>query len=583
MARLFLIFIVTLPALISCKTVQDQSKTKSGSASYDTIITQCSVPEGNGGNWPATIGWLSETVHKRYLEAQTIAKTGKRVGVFLDCMAGSSSGSLATNILESVLYNKNLIARANPDGLLTVEQTKIVADSLRFIGLSANANLRELTNFYIGLGKSFMTGRITNRISKIPFLQNIARSVFDNQTPSWWSGQLANADQILVDFIVVSHLAKTLDLTTLYYPRNTGERPLVDFERYRSYSELENIGADQLEALTKSHYEIASKVEKKADSFVVKQFPLLAYKKRYLDGPYDKLHRTLKITALQPLSKGFCTLTIASFYDSLSAINLERAPSYDDVALGVFCDKHTISSIASSPFFVKDLTGNNYAKRYNYLATSNKRASMAVSLREPQLMAETSAKLSSVPFEVTDVLTSSSRDLLKPESRAGAILGGFSDRRLSAWPISYYYLNELARLESLTGDLRGYLELFGKPDNRAADTFSTTVIRTLLSADEQTADQNVEDWYAFQNTYCDLFKPRFDRFNVQIQTTALNWDVGKIPASQAGNSGILVKKGINAVSLQTQPEGSSYVFDPKLTGEFVPKRTFPCKSAPAQP
>ena len=563
--------------IASCKTIQDESSLDNSSgAGYDAIIAQCSIPEGNGGNWSATIGWLSETIHKRYQEAKKLADSGKKVGVFLHCMAGSSSGSLATNILDSILSNTQLITSQGK--LLTVAETKIVADSLRYVGLSADANLRELSYFYYNLAKNFVEGRITNRIAKIPFLQKIARTVFQNQTPSWWSGQLANADQILVDFIVVSHLARTLDVANLYTKSEATSKPLVDFRRFETYSELKELSEQEEGVLRAIHVSIAETLEKRSGKFVAKQFPPLSFKKRFLDGPYDSMYKVLKSSAESPLSEGFCTLTIADFYEDLKDINLEQAPPYDQVSLGVFCDKKTIENIMQSPYLKKDMAEIPYVKRYKFMGVNNKRASMAVSLREPQLMAETSGKIAARPFEVNSIANLDNSSLEQPGEKAAVILGGFSDRRISAFPISYYFLNEIEDMKKLTKDFRGYVELFGKPDNRSVDTFSTNVIRSLLSKDDFDADANVADWYRFQNSYCSSFAERFARSNVIIQTTALNWDVGKIPASQGGNSSILVKKGINAVALQTKPNNTAYVFDPMLTGKFVAERTYPCGS-----
>ncbi len=139
----------------------DDSKLSSNHQYYDVIISQCAVPQGNGGNWGATFGWLSETILKRYEEAIALQNQGKRVGLFLNCMAGGSSGSVATNVLMNILHNPHIVSKTSQQDVMTPEEAKRVADAVRFIGMSADLNQFELLNFWRQVILESVEGKIT--------------------------------------------------------------------------------------------------------------------------------------------------------------------------------------------------------------------------------------------------------------------------------------------------------------------------------------------------------------------------------------------------------------------------------------
>ena len=88
--------------------------------------------------------------------------------------------------------------------------------------------------------------------------------------------------------------------------------------------------------------------------------------------------------------------------------------------------------------------------------------------------------------------------------------------------------------------------MFGKPDKRSRDKFDTTSIKEVFSESPEDGAKNVADWFAFQDSWCETFLPNFKMTNKEFETVVLNWDVTKLPASQARKSHYLVTKAINA-------------------------------------
>lgn len=589
MKKLEILILLSFLALFSCKTVQEDgtSNLASTGGTYDLVITQCSSPQGNGSNWGATIGWLSETILKRAEEGLKYESQGKKVGIFVSCIAGGSSGSHVSNVFMNVLKNPNIVRPRSGVPILSPSEAVRVADALMFIGMTADLSFQELAMFALLLAEEAVEGQVTGLLAKVPLLQTIAREVLGNRTPAWWTGQVVSADKVLVDWIVTNHLARTIDLNLLYsksrqdYIMNYDRKELIKQKRYPQYDRIprkvQSSGEVEMENLKARSKEI----NLVADNYIREKFKRFGFRQRYGQGVYENINPVLKLTAEQRLDQGVCTATVGSVYNRLADINLRVPPPYSKLAVAVFCDRSTLEVIFSTPEFKQDTEDEAFLKKYVYGAARTSRGSIAVSIREPQLMKETVGAFKSNPIEtdlIYDPLNQGSVKLVDADEKALAIIGGFTDRRISAWPISYYYLHTLKKIQAQTKEIKGYMEIFGKPDNRHKDKFDTKSIRTIFSKDETDGQKNVDHWFDFQDRYCELFEPRFAKYNVIVQTTAFNWDIARLPAAHAGNSSIILNKGINAVRLQTEPNTASFVFDPTIDEGFIPKtRNIPCK------
>ena len=197
----------------SCKTLSPSSEAKyQTQQKYDYIISQCLVPQGNGGNWASTLGWMSATLEQRHQEGLKLTNKGQKVGFFLGCMAGGSSGSVATVLYMNLLTNSNLVPSSEVSEILNLEELENVYRALRFISISADLNQFELLNFYRQFIVENIKGFASGSLSNSQTLKNISRNILGNTNPSWWNGQVVDADQMLVDFLVMVKLASTIKI-----------------------------------------------------------------------------------------------------------------------------------------------------------------------------------------------------------------------------------------------------------------------------------------------------------------------------------------------------------------------------------
>ena len=154
----------------------NESKTESTKQrpSFDVVFAECFAPQGNGGNWAATLSWVSEQINVRVQEAISLSQQGKRVGLYLGCMTGGSSGSVTTAVLSSILSNKNILPAKSAQDILSPEEATLSAKAPRYVAFSVDLNLRELVRFF---GQAFWT-QGSNLIN-----QNALENLFGKDTP----------------------------------------------------------------------------------------------------------------------------------------------------------------------------------------------------------------------------------------------------------------------------------------------------------------------------------------------------------------------------------------------------------------
>jgi hypothetical protein len=578
------------------------------------VIVQCAIPQGNGGNWAATLGWLSEQMLVRAEQAEQLSTGGQQVSVFFGCMLGGSSGSIATNVVMRVLNNQALIPGARTDRLYTPAEARILGRAVRYIALAADLNLRELAHFFAQVAFNNATS-VVNK-ARLP---GLIMSVFgSHQQAKWWDGQQVDGKKMMIDFSTILHLAQKINLQMLEaHPeaflkeefaaaaRQQGMNRVSDFPIFKNEKDVprESADAKRLDSIL----DMQSKyIGEQSDHIIAKDFALGDYKARFSKNVYRGGHANYPLTRTleTPLSFGFCTITMARMYLNSAQLNLEHAPDYNTLRPLVFCSKETVQAILSSPLYrqhVRD--AHPFARRYILATVKASRGSMSPSIREPGMMQELIGPANNGELEIEEIYAP---DLdagnggklefqLMPTSgfnRTGQVIrpmfgiaGGFPDRRVSAWMMTYFYLQKVDEFKKNGFEVIGRLGVFGKPDDRSVDKFDTNVIRTIFSANPQVGESNVRDWYAWQDSYCNTFEPEVKRRGGVITTVSLNWDLTKIPAAQAGASRLIVVKGANAARSQlalyenaTSTLGR-FVFDPNITSDHVPRLSqgYPCR------
>lgn len=577
--------------------------TTSAVAADTLVIAQCFAPQGNGGNYAATLAWMSETLRLRVQHAAEIEETtGRQVKFHLGCMTGGSSASQVTGIMMNILQNQNLIPGAHTDRLLSLSETRIVADALRFMSLTADAAALEMLNVYRQVILENLEGKVSSSIAKSRLLDRLSRLVTGNRMPAWWDAQTVNADQVLVDFLTTSLLASTMDLELLY-----GEGIFTgDYESYfqtdyahyheeelfpedravhlRRYSSLAEMPRQETDPRAYDNAALdlqrrASSLGARADKFISSLFRFGRFNTRYLHGAYDA-PEPLRSIAEQPMGKGFCTITMGALYPSAAEIDLQRLPNYSDLQAIVMCSAETIDALLAQPELISDLQNNPFMGNFVLAEVKNLRGALALGLREPILMSELAGEVGDQRIELVSYFDPRVHTVpeRRPFSGEGfAVAGGWPDRRITAWQVSYYLLKTVNRLRGEGYAVQGFMSLFGKPDNRDLDKFDTRSIKTLFSSTPEEAEDNVAEWFEFQDTYCRSFLPRFATESIAVDTVAFNWDISKIPAAQSRKSRLLTSMSINATQLQMNHENDEFVFDAMIDEGFIQDdKAIPC-------
>jgi hypothetical protein len=593
------------------KTSED-SQTNAGSTNGKPVaIVQCSIPQGNGGNWAATLGWISEQMMIRAEQAEQLTKSGRSVGIYLGCMLGGSSGSVVTNVVMRLLNNNNLVPGAHPEKLFSAADTRTIARAVRYVAMAADLNLRELAVFFAQVAGN----NVVSLANKSTLIDKI-KSIFGQNEPKWWNGQQVDGNMMLIDFATLLHLAENLTSQMINEPVEkilNGEllkaassrkiSKMTDFALFDHLQQLTSATAEKnnLETILEKQSE---HIGKTADDFIAKKFALGQYKARYLTNVFrdGKKDYPLTITLDRPLAPGFCTITMAVLALKSNELNLERAPDYKSLRPVVFCSGSMVRSLLKSNLYRRHLREENpFASRFVLATVSASRGSMSPSIREPGMMSELVGDADQGVLEVEELyspdidrklngeLTFQPLSIAALASKNGGVkpklgvAGGFPDRRIAAWMMSYHFIDKMDELKRNGYDIIGRIGLFGKPDNRAVDKFDTSSIRNIFSANPQAAEANIKDWYDFQDSYCNVFESYFAANAGKATTVAFNWDLTKIPAAQTGASRLVLVKGANATRSQLsfyETNGfPGVVFDPNGETDHVPRlsKGYPCK------
>ena len=598
--------------LLSCKQRDEGTEASpqavgSGAKPYDVVFAQCFAPQGNGGNWAATLGWLSETIHLRLLEADIMAKQGKKVGLHFGCMVGGSSGSVATSVLSAILSNGHLLPGKGSQSVVSIDEARTILRAVRLVAQSADYNLTELVRFF---------GQVAWNESRATLRGTIGR-VFTGSKPGWWDSQsgTVNPKHLLTDFATSLHFAATMtpevlnrtissalkgDQLQAYTKR--GVSRAAELPEFADLDKVPRRSSPDGAVLAAAFARQSDFLQQLADNLVSKQFLPLEYKSRHLrdlsrNGPPYRLKETLD----RPLGEGLCTITMAALRKSPK--DGATQPKYEHLAPVVFCGEATARMLLESPVYRELVTkGHPYAARFVIAVVPTLRAGIVPSIREPNLMPPLSSPLGSGDLEVTRFyspawdkeahgsLTFKLLDANKVTIGSQvitphlAVAGGFPDRRISAWMASVFFLSNTAkRLAPLAREVRSNFALFGRDNSRATPAFHKNAVRNVFSS-AASGEQNLKDWLTFADSWCDTMGSRLlQESKARVENVILDWEVSRLPAAQkpGGASNLLVVKAINATRTQAGRHlaGLRVVFDPEVDSRHVPRPapTTPCK------
>lgn len=231
-------------ALSGCRTRTDNAGLKTAIQNqYDAnLLVQCSTPQGNGGNWAATLGWIAEDWMVLSERASFVAtQTGRPTYVFMRCMSGGSSGSGATNVTMNLLKNTQVLKEAPKNlslwnrGFFTPEEVHDYARAMRFLANSVDMNVAENAYFFLTMFEEMIAAQLQGAnggeglqelaqkqkdsvLGKIAFQRVNNLSSKESNGANWWKGSVASAGGAVADFGKLAHAATALSRAHLDKP-----------------------------------------------------------------------------------------------------------------------------------------------------------------------------------------------------------------------------------------------------------------------------------------------------------------------------------------------------------------------------
>ncbi len=610
----------TLVASLSCKARHSHLEDPSSeilAQGGGSVLIQCLAPQGNGGNWASTLGWVSELWMIRAGQAEKSGNTG----VYLGCITGGSSGSIVANVVGAVLSNGALVAGASTEKIYSPAEVRVLARTIRTIALGADLDLKEWVLLMTQVVGKLPQKGIEQTIELIKNSSFLKSKLEGRQTKlNWWNGSTVNPKAMLIDFSTSLLFGRTVtkdfvDVKLSSEPKLNSFLPklnqpnLVDKPEFISdwlSMNLKNVASKphstQEDFLTAQ----SDLVDKRVDVWNTKHFESKGFSSRdyknrnalnlFSDtSPKSGSQGNPIVEVLEkPLPTGVCTTTMG-YFDDKPATN--PAPDYKDLRVFVICNENTAQRILNSKIYRAHLNSSDtqlkdLAGRFVIFSTPTGRGSMYVSIQEPFLMNELHGMPMEGPLELQRYFDPREGQSFQLKSTAGkfvAIAGGWPDRRVAAWTLSYHAMETYERFQKEGKKVSLNLDLYGKPDSSTTDTFALKVIKEVFNASGQ-KEKNVADWKAFQKTFCSQFETLFRERGGRVGTVTYNWDIASlpivgntVPAAQFWQSRLVAVGGANATRRQLSDllptENREVVyFDPKieLNQESLQKNSSPC-------
>lgn len=483
----------------------------------DRVFVQCSVVQGNGYNWAATLGWLSSQVDLVAERATTfaLANPGATVAIDLACMTGSSSGGAATSLFDHLLANPRLVG--TPPGserqLLSVAQARDLSAALMFLALSADFRGEMLSLALSAVGA--YTGQLDRESQGEPAAYWRARS-----TP------LRN-QAIFGHWIKAAYLYDPSWFTEL-----VGEDPLSIPTFAKRPMQLDAASKEAAEQRWRALSERARKIlDQRTDS-----------------QSFD----------LQPLGSGMCVTSLA-----VPLEGRELPFELDDLILVAGCNAATFDQLIGEPYLralLKLASSAQTRTRLRIASAGSWQSLLNITVREPDLITPLSGQLLKAPIALEAVATLQGNRLALIEPASGYLmLGGFAGPRLQAWPATALLLGRLASFEKQGVVAEGRIALFGLTDDRSNPTasFAQRTITNYFSNQTQdnpkgpSSTEALATFYDWQDEYCSATTTLFGP--VQVDHFRMNWNLPGGPAAMQKRSRDLAALGYNLTKVQLSP------------------------------
>ena len=374
-------------------------------------VIQCLTPQGNGGNWAATLGWIAEEWNLR--ADQALLAGGEKSWIYLKCGSGGSSGSGAMLTTMSLLQNPKLFADSNGDaeavarrtlGFYLPSEVKVLSRAMRLLATSSDLSFQELVAFYALLVERSLEGRL-DWYAKGKELMGTLKKQWDARQDAqvgdnicsnrsnleWWKGQAAEPCESLVNFAKNAWAAKNLGPNDVSF-RPTGWKSFQDISRKLSsdftvgdpvalaplplksgpgvFPQIEDSDYKRFEAFDRKRsqwigdlFDSQLKAALKdgaahyvgafdANTFNHRQLGRAIVEDAHSQSPNP--HPVSRDVLSRSPEDGFLTITTAKI-DRTGLDDLQKVPDYSDLRYVVFGNRSTLEKIASSKLLRKHL------------------------------------------------------------------------------------------------------------------------------------------------------------------------------------------------------------------------------------
>jgi hypothetical protein len=514
------------------------------------IVNLCHTSQGNGFNWAASLGWLSESFAWQ-AQSNSVESLGK-VTFDVQCMAGSSSAAGTTVLLSALLENPRLGWSMSPPNprRFSGSDLMIASRALRLIALTADFGLDE----QIGFAARYALPE-------------------DSSTRNWWPSRYGTdlIRHTLGRRILFASLLEKEDLEITIPDEDvfSGDTSTVtDILEFDDTAAVPHPGTDRYD---------------RASRFLAAQrrTAIQLYNRRLGINRWSWNERADRYLRTTPVSYGFLTTAFALVQPLAADGSVQPEslpPAFTRLRKLVIANRATIESIINSPAYRRSVQEeSDDILNFVFVEVTNKGALLQLSQAEPE-----NEKRLVGPGAVLGIQSvydpradqDGSFELRSADNIGFIIAGGWTNPETTAWPLVHLQLANAAAAASQGKETIATFQRFGKQGRTAS--FPNKVLKTYFYRNEDgTSPENPEanlqrylDAYYFDS---DNFVAQFDsvfaaaEIPFTTEKVTFNWDISSRPAAAANQSQVLslgVAKAFREHLAQQTGQRLPYVFVP---------------------
>lgn len=554
------------------------------------VIAFSATAEGNGYNWPSSLGWLSEQLLIAREEALQYRANGREALIDITSVGGGSSGSAVTMLLDAALNNPTIVAQPSDRRLLTTDEVERLAETVRFVSLSLDLTKAEEAATALQAAKKQFEARIQWLVSHIPFL----RAWFKIEKPVWFPS--IDSRNVVSQFGKSIHFVREVDFQAVI---NQPIDRVPGYEALRSRAKLDRAHGNEADAVFGSIQKIFDLPKVQLQNVksptpmqqkwlteltqlrraALRQIVTAELQKstRLVQDAWKRFggNMTPKIgsesvqdnpfarTLAGPVQSGLVTFSLMAHFNSTAELHHvlreEGKIDYRQLRLYAFMDEATARAILQSNLY-REATHDpqNKLNRFVIAVVDQRFAAMNLSIREPGLMEELYGDADSDQFRIRalyDPQTDLKREFhLKntaaPEFRGKPLfaVGGFAAELITAQLQSVVHDERVRELRREGFEVVPRYHTFAKQHEWYQNvTFATHQLAGILNDDgKEGAIDNVRDYFDWMSEFYQRWLSRLTVDRASVVQTWLDWDVRVLPGALAGVSDLLVVKAVNA-------------------------------------